>query len=146
VQGFRWALLNAGYIHQSNGRSDVISRSWDRLFAEFGVEREDFAVSTKVWYRISEDEKDDNNPDITDFLGNAEINALYRWRGNSFTGGVRGSLSTGKGSVHLGWTSPPLLGPLRGYVQFTTGYGESMIDYNWNQTTIGIGVSLSDGF
>ena len=34
---------------------------------------------------------------------------------------------------------------LRGYVQFFSRYGESLIDYNWNQTTIGAGIALSDG-
>ena len=71
---------------------------------------------------------------------------LYRWRGNSFKLSARGNIATGKGSVQAGWFSPPLLGPLRGYVQVFSGYGESLIDYNWNQTTIGAGVALNDGF
>ena len=54
-------------------------------------------------------------------------------------------MNTGKGAVQLAWTSPPFLGPLRGYVQFFSGYGESLIDYNWKQTTIGAGIALSDG-
>jgi phospholipase A1 len=40
--------------------------------------------------------------------------------------------------------SPPLLGPLRAYVKGFTGYGESMIDYNWKQSTIGFGFALND--
>jgi phospholipase A1 len=143
--GFRWGLLNAGYVHQSNGRTDILSRSWDRLFAEVGVERENLALSARLWYRIPESESEDDNPDITDYYGIGEIGALYRWRGHSFSGVFRGNVRTGKGSVQVGWFSPPLLGPLRGYVQVFSGYGESMIDYNWKQTTIGAGIALSDG-
>ncbi len=50
----------------------------------------------------------------------------------------------GKGAAQFTWMSPPLLGPLRAYVKGFTGYGESMIDYNWNQSTIGAGFALND--
>ena len=151
--GFNWKLLNVGYKHQSNGRSDLISsggnnglsRSWDRLFAEFGIEREDLALFGTLWYRLPESSSKDDNPDITDYLGHGKLSALYRWRGNTFSGAVRGNLRTGKGAVEAGWFSPRLFGPLRAYVQVFSGYGESLIDYNWNQTTIGAGVALSDG-
>ncbi len=144
--GFNLKLLNAGYNHQSNGRSDILSRSWDRLFVMAGVERENLALYGTLWYRLPENEDQDDNPDITDYYGHGELNALYRWRGNSFKLSARGNVSTGKGSVQAGWFTPPLLGPLRGYVQVFSGYGESLIDYNWNQTTVGVGVALSDGF
>ena len=151
--GFKWKLLNAGYNHQSNGRSDILSdgtdnglsRSWDRLFAGFGVERENLALFGTFWYRLPEESNKDGNPNITDYYGYGKLSALYRWRGNTFSTAVRGNLSTGKGAVEANWFSPPLLGPLRGYVQVFSGYGESLIDYNWNQTTIGAGVALSDG-
>jgi phospholipase A1 len=29
-------------------------------------------------------------------------------------------------------------------VQVFSGYGESMIDYDWNQTTFGVGVAMND--
>ena len=143
--GFRWKLVNFGFNHQSNGRTDVISRSWDRILASFGAENGNLALFADVWYRIPEKDEEDDNPDITDYYGHGMLSGLYRWRGHSFAGWLRGNVSTGKGAVELGWTSPPLLGPLRAYVQFFSGYGESLIDYNWKQTTIGAGVALSDG-
>lgn len=143
--GFRWSVLNAGYNHQSNGRTDQLSRSWDRLYAEAGVENGNLAIFGKLWWRIPEKDEEDDNPDITDYYGHGALSALYRWRGHSFLATARGNVSTGKGAFEFGWTSPPILGPLRGYVQVFTGYGESLIDYNWKQTTIGAGVALSDG-
>jgi phospholipase A1 len=142
--GFHWRLFNLGINHQSNGRSDALSRSWDRVIATFGFETDNFALLARTWYRIQENESDDDNPDIEDYLGYGDITGIYKWRGHSFTLMGRGNPSTGKGAAQLSWTSPPILGPLRGYVQAFTGYGDSMIDYNWNQNAIGIGVTLND--
>jgi phospholipase A1 len=143
--GFRWKLVNFGYNHQSNGRTDVISRSWNRILASFGAESGNLALFADVWYRIPEKDEEDDNPDISDYYGHGMLSGLYRWRGHSFAGWLRGNVGTGKGAVQVGWTSPPFFGPLRAYVQFFSGYGESLIDYNWKQTTIGAGVALSDG-
>ena len=143
--GFRWNLLNAGYNHQSNGRTDTLSRSWNRLYAEFGAEHKDLALFAKVWYRLHENADKDDNPDITDYYGYGQLSALYRWRENTFSASLRGNVRTGKGAVEVNWFSPPLIGAFRGYVQFFSGYGESLIDYNFRQTTIGAGVALSDG-
>ena len=144
VGGFHWRLLNVGFNHQSNGRTEPLSRSWNRLFAEFGIERGNFALLAKAWYRIKESADKDDNPDITDYYGYAGVNAIYKWRDHSFALMARGNISTGKGAAQFTWTSPRFLGPLRGYVQAFTGYGESLIDYNWNQSTIGIGIALND--
>jgi phospholipase A1 len=145
-KGFTWRLVNVGLNHQSNGRSDPLSRSWNRVFAEFGVERQDLVLFAKVWYRIKENADKDDNPDITNYYGYSQFNALYRLDKHSFTAMARGYIGTGgRGAYQLGWMSPPFLGPLRAYVQLFSGYGESMIDYNWKQTTIGAGVALNDG-
>ena len=146
VGGMQWNLLNFGYNHQSNGRSDPISRSWDRLFVEAGFERDNFVLLARAWTRINPPDDEDDNPDILDYYGYGEVTGFYKWRGNSFTVMGRGNLSTGKGAAQFTWATRPLLGPLRGYFQVFTGYGESMIDYNWNQTTIGLGVTVNDLF
>ncbi len=141
---WKWNLLSFGFIHQSNGRSDPISRSWDRLFVEAGLENGNFALLARAWTRIELGDYEDDNPGITDYLGYGELTAFYRLREHSFTLWGRGNLATGKGAAQFTWTSPRLLGPVRGYVQVFTGYGESMIDYDWNQTTVGVGITLND--
>ena len=138
--GFRLGLLNAGYNHQSNGRSDLLSRSWDRVFVEAGIERGDFALLAKAWHAFNLED----NPDIPDYYGYGSLTGIYKWRGHSFNLMARGNLGSGKGAAQFSWTSPRLFGPFRAYVQGFAGYGESMIDYNWNQKTIGIGFALND--
>jgi phospholipase A1 len=137
-------LLNFGFTHQSNGRADPISRSWDRLFVEAGFDREDFAVVARAWTRVRPGDYEDDNPDITDYLGYGQVTALYRWHDNTFTLMGRGNLATGKGAAQFSWTSRPVLGPMRVHFQLFSGYGESLIDYDWNQTTVGLGVTLND--
>ena len=138
--GFKWRLLNVGINHQSNGRAEILSRSWDRVFAEAGIETENFALLAMAWYAFNLTD----NPDITDYLGYGSLRGIYKWRDHSFNVMARGNLSTGKGAAEVTWTSPRLFGPFRAYVQGFAGYGESMIDYNWSQKTIGIGVSIND--
>ncbi len=140
----QWNLVNLAFNHQSNGRSDTLSRSWNRLIASFGVESGNLALLGRVWWRIPEGNDSDDNPTISDYYGWGDLSAIYKWRGQSFSGTIRGNPSTGKGAGQLTWTTSPLLGPLRGYAKVFSGYGESLIDYNWNQTTFGIGVTLND--
>ena len=142
--GLQWNLVNLAFNHQSNGRSDTISRSWNRIIASFGVESGNLGILGRLWWRIPESADSDDNPTISDYYGWGDISAIYKWRGQSFSGSIRGNPSTGKGAGQLTWTTQPLLGPLRGYVKVFSGYGESLIDYNWNQTTFGIGVTLND--
>jgi phospholipase A1 len=142
--GFHWNLLNLSFNHQSNGRTDLLSRSWNRIIATFGFERENFALLANAWYRIKESADEDDNPDITDYYGYGSLTAIYKWRDHSFSLMGRGNISKGKGAAQLTWMSPRLLGPIRAYVQGFAGYGESMIDYNWNQNTIGVGIAIND--
>jgi phospholipase A1 len=51
--------------------------------------------------------------------------------------------SPNRNSVQVDWSFPGF-DRMSGYVQFFTGYGESMIDYNHRQTTIGLGLILTN--
>jgi phospholipase A1 len=142
----RWNLFNLAFNHQSNGRSDLLSRSWNRLIASFGIEQGDFAVLGRLWWRIPESSDTDDNPTLGDYYGWGDLSALYKWRDNSFSATIRGNPSTGKGAAQLAFTSSPLIGPLRGYVKLFSGYGESLIDYNHKATYVGLGISLLKWF
>ena len=145
--GFSNRFNSLGLVHQSNGRGGTLSRSWNRIYANFVLEKENLALSFKPWYRIPEDEDEDDNPDITDYLGHYELRAAYKWRDHVFSLMSRNNLESGfsKGAVELGWSFP--LGDfpyLKGYVQYFNGYGESLIDYDQYTNRIGIGFALTD--
>jgi phospholipase A1/A2 len=146
--GFRWELLNLGLVHQSNGLSDPGSRSWNRVYAQFGFEHPDvaggrFAVLVRPWLRLSERADKDDNPDITDYLGHGDVMLLWRREQQMLALTGRLNAHTGRGALQLEW-SAPAVGPFRYYLQAFTGYGESLIDYNFRQTVLGVGFSLND--
>ena len=141
VFGTNLKFLNLGFNHQSNGQSSTLSRSWNRVYAQVGLERGRLAMTAKVWKRISEDIEDDNNPDILDYMGRAELAGTYRIDGHEFSAMVRRNLHTNKGATQLGWAFP-LAGPLKGYVNWFSGYGQSLIDYNYFQRSVGAGVMV----
>lgn len=146
--GLNWRMLGLTLNHQSNGRSDPLSRSWNRVILNLGFERDDFALMLRPWYRIEEGSADDNNPDITDYVGRGDLTAFYRWKEHDFSLMLRHSLKGGDnshGAVQFDWTFP-ISGKLRGQVQLFDGYGESLIDYNHRATYVGIGVSLMNWF
>jgi len=140
-----------GAEHQSNGRSQVISRSWNRVYVNFLYEKGDFALSFRPWIRLPEDEKKfptdpkgDDNPDILDYMGHFELGMVYEFNDKyelSFKG--RENFAEHHGSIELGVTFP-LWGKLKGYAQYINGYGESLIDYNHKQQRFGIGIALTE--
>lgn len=142
ILGLRWRVAGLSFTHESNGQAAPLSRSWNRAIGHFGFERGDFALMLRPWTRLKEEPAQDDNPDITDYLGHGDLTLMLRSNQNTFSLMMR----SGKGAVQLGWISRKWLGPLRGYVQLFSGYGESLIDYNWRQKTLGIGVALNDMF
>jgi len=150
-----WNLTNIiyGMVHQSNGRSLPLSRSWNRLYMLFKLENEQAWVHFKPWFRVPEDEKPaiddpkgDDNPDIDDYMGYFELNVGYEFDKHHLSAMVRNNLrSDNKGAVQLDWTFPIWdLTDVRGYIQYFNGYGESMIDYNAVSNRLSIGFIMSE--
>jgi len=140
-------MVSLGLSHQSNGNGEPLSRSWNRAYAQFGLEGENFVLMVKPWYRFDEDTPDDDNPDISDYVGRGEILGVYRLGKQELSARWRNNFQRhdNRGSIQLGW-SFPLTGKLKGYAQFFNGYGETLLDYNHQQTTFGVGFLLTDWF
>jgi phospholipase A1 len=144
ILGWNGRLLGLSLNHQSNGRSQPLSRSWNRAILQLGFERDNWAVMLRPWYRFSEPFDDDDNPDIEDYMGRGDLQTVYKWKDHEFALMLRHSLKGGElsnGAVQFDW-SFPVKGALRGYVQVFDGYGESLIDYNHRATYVGLGISL----
>ncbi|MCO1333851.1 phospholipase A [Microbulbifer sp. OS29] len=132
--------------HQSNGRSDPYSRSWNRVYANFIFERDNYSISVKPWYRIPEEREDDDNPDIEHYLGHFELGGRYRDGDHTLSLMLRNNLrSDNHGAVELTWGFP-LGNRVDGYVRYFNGYGESLIDYDESVQTLGFGFILAQGF
>lgn len=148
VFGWDGRLLSIGVDHQSNGQSDPLSRSWNRVMAQIAFERNNWTIMFRPWWRIPEQAADDNNPDITNYMGRADMQIVHEWNGQEFGLMLRDSLRGGSeqhGAGRFTW-SFPLVGNLRGYMELFKGYGESIVAYNHNATYLGVGVSLLDWY
>jgi phospholipase A1/A2 len=144
VLGLNGRLLGVGFNHQSNGSSDPFSRSWNRVMFNLGFERDNFVLMVRPWIRIPEKNNDDDNPNITKYMGKGDVTAFYNWRNQQFSLMLRHNLKTGSdahGAVQFDWAFP-ITGNLKGHFQLFDGYGESLIDYNHRATYVGLGVSL----
>lgn len=138
-----------GLEHESNGRSQPLSRSWNRVYAELVFEKDNFVFGFKPWWRLPENEKadrldadGDDNPDIANYLGHFELGMAHKWKQYEVALMTRRSFSHDRGAVELSFTFP-LWGRLRGFAQYFNGYGESLIDYNYHQQRFGLGVALT---
>jgi phospholipase A1 len=137
--GWRWQMVNLGFIHQSNGRAEPLSRSWNRVYAGFGFERDGLRLMVRPWWEISKSSED--NPDIRDYLGWGDIRMDWSYGDHDFGVMTRWAPGERRGALQLDWHYP-LWGDLKAYMQVFSGYGETLIDYNHRQTTVGLGISL----
>lgn len=142
--GLQGVYTGISLTHQSNGRSNPLSRSWNRVIFHVGLEAKGWSVIFKPWIRISEDFEEDNNPEIQNYVGRAELLVAHKYKKHQLSFRGRHSLNGGdnnRGSIQLDY-AVGIYNNLKIYTQFFSGYGESLIDYNHKQTTIGIGLSL----
>ncbi|GAB3481266.1 phospholipase A [Marinomonas epiphytica] len=143
--GIKPEYVSYGVVHESNGQSGNLSRSWNRVYVDFLFEKENTAISIKPWYRFPENSEEDDNPDIDDYYGYGEIRLLHVVDDYSIDVMLRNNLklSDNKGAFQIGFNFP-LWGKSRGYLQYFNGYGQSLLDYNNHTQSIGMGIMLTN--
>lgn len=150
-----WRLRYSGISlnHQSNGQPLPRSRSWNRTILMAGMEKDErFVVTARLWKRIPEETDTDDNPEISDLVGRGELGASWNVdKDNTLALTVRHSLSsTANGSFRIEWLRAlgdekyNRTGGLRLHVQLFSGYGDSLLDYNYHRTVLNVGLSLVD--
>lgn len=142
--GWTFKLASLGLTHQSNGRGESLSRSWNRLNANAIFEKQNLVIDVNPWYRFSESE-DDDNPDLLDYYGHGKITIAYKINSHTLSLMSRNNLESAfsKGALEASW-SFPIRNKVRGYVKVFSGYGNSMIEYDQYTNTIGVGISITD--
>lgn len=148
--GWLWRYSGVGVVHQSNGQSDPLSRSWNRVYLMTGFEKgNDWQINARLWKRLKESPEDDNNPDIVRRIGRGDISV--QWRPNrlntlrlTYTGFSRYGSGRFEWEHALGQGWGNSISGLRLYTWVFHGYGETLLDYNFRRTSFGIGLSLVD--
>lgn len=144
--GWQWRYGQLSLAHQSNGQSDPLSRSWNRITLAAGMDRGDWSFVARLLKRLKESPDNDNNPDLVGYRGRGEFQ--LGWAHGRHTAQLlyRTTLKDAKyGALQFEWTYPVFSDQpngLRWYVQVFRGYGETLTDYNFRQTSIGAGVSF----
>jgi phospholipase A1 len=144
--GWRVRMLQFGFAHQSNGQSDPLSRSWNKIYGGLALDKGNFGLNWRYHQRIPESLEEDDNRDLIDYIGSHELTAT--WLPGTATAMLvwRNDLSNlSQGSFQLDMTYPmdeAKLDGLRWHLQLFSGYGETLLDYNIRQHSVGLGVML----
>ncbi|SFC68340.1 phospholipase A1 [Polaromonas sp. OV174] len=153
--GWNYRLSGLGLVHQSNGQSLPLSRSWNRVYLMGAAEKtlsqdSSLRLQGRVWHRLREKIAEDDNPGIQNYVGRAELSGSWQISKAHTVGiTVRHSLrSEARGSTRLDWMMAPTSSPnytgLRYHIQLFSGYGDSLVDYNRKRTVLSLGLSLVD--
>lgn len=137
VVGLKAMGYDLGYVHESNGEIQILSRSWNRLFGRAYLVSPEAAVILTGWLRMPETTSDDN-ADIQMYkgIGSIEIQKTF----GPHTVELEMLLAARPG-VELRYSYPWREG-LRWFVDVKYGYGQSLIEYDTETRRIAVGFAV----
>jgi phospholipase A1 len=139
-------MFSVGLVHQSNGRGGAFERSWNRLYADFIISGSNWVINIKPWILIfKKNSSDMHNSDIARYLGYGRVVFAYKFYRQEISLMFRNTIASvfRRGAIQMAY-SFPIHGRLTGYVQFFTGYGQSLIEYRHYTNSVGVGIALSN--
>ncbi len=153
-----WFFSNEqiGVEHESNGRDSAISRSWNRVYAQYQSNWSDSLIAFRIKFWVPFLVADEN-ADIRHYLGDGDVEfswrPLHRPEELSFTIELKKGTDPGldKSGVQLDMAMKPFellhltqWGVLNAsyYFQYYHGYGESLETYNISVNNFRIGFIL----
>jgi len=140
--GFNARTTRITLNHQSNGRDIPYSRSWNRIIFHLEMENKNWQLIVRPWIQFENENRE--NPEINNYIGRAEFTILYHYKNCEISTIITHPFNKlDRGSIQFDYIVP-IKGQLKGFVQFFKGYGESLIDYNHQQNTIGFGLTIMD--
>ena len=131
--------LKFGLLHESNGRDGSNSRSWNRAYVQSDFVFGKLSISPRAWMVVGN--KGDNK-DILKYIGHGDVRLSYNLNNYIFSLMLRNNLhfdKTNKGAAEISYMFPIFSTGVYGYLQYFTGYGESLIDYNRHTDKFGFG-------
>ncbi|EHV9554409.1 phospholipase A, partial [Campylobacter jejuni] len=139
--------LRVGILHESNGKGDenLQSRSWNRIYVSTAILYNKFLFVPRLWYRIPESKKDDDNPAILHYMGNFDVNLAYLGDDYFINLMLRNNLKfrNNKGAIQVDLGYDIFNNGIYWYLQYFNGYGESLIDYNKHLQRLSTGFLIS---
>lgn len=132
-----------GAEHESNGRGGPLSRSWNRAYVQGTMDVTDyFSLGLKLWDAVQVSKE---NYDITDYLGNARLNANLHYKDKAFLNfsTVRGN-RVGRFSYQVDFMYRPVAWVNTGFfLTYYNGYGEALVSYNQKTESLRAGLVLT---
>lgn len=140
--------------HMSNGRPensnykyisddpDNLSRSVNYTYLNFAFQHDSLITDLKFWTALPENKKENNNPDIMSYYGDASLKFTYFLNKHMFTLMGRTSFTHGRGALETTYSYPIHKGVFA-YAKIFSGYGDSMIDYNNYVNRFSLGFAFS---
>ncbi len=137
-KSFMVSVMDFGFMHESNGQIQLLSRSWDRAFARMHLLNQHLSAIVTVWYRLPDKPEKDDNPNIYRYYGYGEITLQKSIGAHTIDFKIPFSERPG---LELNY-SYPWKDYGRFFLNLRQGYAHSLIEYNKEIQRIGIGITL----